>query len=70
MCTHPTRYDYNAYKEWRDSEDERQKEALRRFYQRNAAPLRFSWRKVSWFMFKLVFWAAVFYAVIFGVFSL
>lgn len=35
---HPTRYDYEAYKEWRDADDARQKEALKRFYARNAAP--------------------------------
>lgn len=38
MHTHPTRYDYEAHKQWREIDDERQKEALKRFYARNAAP--------------------------------
>lgn len=35
---HATRYDYEEYKQWRDIDDERQRQALENFYRLNSRP--------------------------------
>jgi hypothetical protein len=63
---HPTTYDFQAYKEWREQDDERQKEALRKFYARNAAPhyTQLTRKQLSWAFAKIAFWAVVVYALV------
>ena len=45
-------------------EDEREKEAIRRFYARERQGIKFHWWKVLWFCLKVGFWAAVTYALL------
>ena len=44
MHTHPTRYDYEAYKSWREQDEERMKEAIDAFHAREDARPTVHWK--------------------------
>ncbi len=71
MHTHPTRYNFEAYKEWRIAEDERQRQALEAFNRREARPgITPTARQAVWWFAKLIFWSAVIWAIVAGALAL